>query len=131
MSGHTRLHFTTLEAELAKSAAVINYTILRQNIDPSELRGSIRIRATLRNSHILEFAEYVSESKGQLEKLNYSYHWQDEQGKLLKRWDNAPHFLKLSNAPHHIHLDEENVVSASQVPDLAAVLAEIEHALGI
>ena len=35
--------------------------------------------------------------------LNYSYHWQDSENKLLVRWDNAPHHKLIETFPHHMH----------------------------
>ena len=34
----------------------------------------------------------------------YSYHWQTPEGKLLSRWDNAPHWNDVPTSPHHKHL---------------------------
>ena len=36
----------------------------------------------------------------------YSYHWQDESGKLLCRWDNAPDW-DVPTFPHHKHTANE------------------------
>ncbi len=35
----------------------------------------------------------------------YSYHWQDKDGKLIKRWDNAPDW-DVETFPHHLHIGE-------------------------
>lgn len=36
----------------------------------------------------------------------YSYHWQDNSGKLITRWDNSPHHPQVHTFPHHKHLPE-------------------------
>lgn len=35
--------------------------------------------------------------------INYSYHWQDLENKLIIRWDNAPHHKDLETFPYHMH----------------------------
>ncbi len=46
---------------------------------------------------MLEFFEYVIETSGEIQLSKYRFHWQDAQGNLKKRWDNAPHHLELPN----------------------------------
>ncbi len=45
----------------------------------------------------------------------YSFHWQDNNGELIKRWDNAPHFVDLITFPHHVHLSSENVIESHDI----------------
>ena len=33
----------------------------------------------------------------------YSYHWQKENGELIVRWDNKPHWKDFKTFPHHKH----------------------------
>lgn len=60
-----------------------------------------RVRVKLRDSSVLHVREYVDESS-----RNYSYHWESEDGKLLVRWDNAPHHKHLTTYPHHKHIGD-------------------------
>lgn len=53
----------------------------------------------------------------------YSYHWQDIDGQLLIRWDNAPHHEEIDTYPNHKHVGEE-IVSSSRV-SVEEVLSEI------
>jgi hypothetical protein len=59
----------------------------------------------------------------------YSYQYVDQKGKLIFRYDNAPHHqkLKLPSFPHHKHEHEENRIIASNAPFLEAVIQEIEQ----
>ena len=59
----------------------------------------------------------------------YSFHWQDGQGSLRRRWDNAPHHPAFDNAPHHLHLADESPESIADIPDLPYVLEQIEDLL--
>jgi hypothetical protein len=54
----------------------------------------------------------------------YSYHWQDNNGKLILRWDNAPDW-KNDTYPHHIHIGKENNISVSFERTLDQVLNHI------
>ncbi|WP_457613933.1 toxin-antitoxin system TumE family protein [Methanocaldococcus sp.] len=33
----------------------------------------------------------------------YSFHWQDKNGDLIVRWDNAPHYRNIKTFPHYKH----------------------------
>ncbi|MEW5766246.1 MAG: DUF6516 family protein [bacterium] len=57
----------------------------------------------------VELFEYVAELGGRMHLKKYSFHWQDAQGKLQRRWDNAPHHPNLPKAPHHIHSEDNSV----------------------
>lgn len=50
---------------------------------------------------------------------NYSYHWQDENNRLIIRWDNAPHYPNHLSFPHHKHypdrLAESREISFNEV----------------
>ncbi len=103
-------------------------TLLRSHSIVAELRISktliepdvemIKANATLRDGSIL----YVSEATGEGWR-EYSYHWQIK-GKLVKRWDNAPHHKDLPNFPHHVH--EGNQVMPSIDVNLTDILVHIE-----
>ncbi len=58
--------------------------------------------------------EFIDESKLYIRdyifsdgKRKYSFHWQDKKGKLLIRWDNSPHHLKIRTFPDHKHMGDE------------------------
>lgn len=52
----------------------------------------------------------------------YAYHWQTKTGKLITRWDNAPHYPKLETQPHHKHLGTKNKIESFFETDLKPVL---------
>jgi hypothetical protein len=53
-------------------------------------------------------------------KRKYSYHWQDDSGSLLSRWDNAPHHDDIISFPHHRHLHNAQVTASTErtLPDI-------------
>lgn len=73
--------------------------------------------------------EYVSEANSEISLLKYSFHWQDVQGKLKQRWDNAPHFLNLPHAPHHVHTEDDTTHGSAKIPNMLFVIEQIEQAL--
>ena len=62
----------------------------------------IKIKVFLSNGSILYIREYVDSNE-----RNYSYHWQNEKGELIIRWDNAPHHKEIKTYPHHKHIAEK------------------------
>jgi len=122
-----RQHFDTIEVRLIESPVITSYRILIREIGPSD--GKIRIKAMLGNGGALELFEYVVESDTSVQLLKYSFHWQSADGALNRRWDNAPHYPELPNAPHHVHCENEVVQEIIDVPDVFSVIEEIEVAL--
>lgn len=53
----------------------------------------------------------------------YSYHWQEENGELIVRWDNKPHWKNLKTFPHHRH--EKDKVFPSYRVNVYDVIEEI------
>ena len=59
----------------------------------------LSLKIILQNNASVFTKEYVSEKE-----RNYSYHWQSVSGKLIIRWDNAPHHKNVKTFPHHKHI---------------------------
>ncbi len=59
----------------------------------------------------------------------HAFHWQEGSGRLLARWDNAPHWMEIETYPHHKHLGEEGRVVASEATTLEEILAVIRPAI--
>lgn len=72
-------------------------------------RVNLRIRVRFQKGHMLELNEAVIGEAGQPKRLGYRYHFQDEQNRLVFRYDNTPHFPGLENFPHHKHIPDKVV----------------------
>ncbi|MCX6046178.1 MAG: DUF6516 family protein [Chloroflexi bacterium] len=118
-------HFTMIEMQLLQSSAVVAYEVLSREV--GLIDGKLRIKAILRDNAILELFEYDNEVSGQIKILKYSFHWQNAQGSLRKRWDNAPHYPHLPNAPHHLHQEDGSVEHVTAIPTALFVIGEIEQ----
>ena len=121
-----RKHFDTVESRLVESPVIISYEVLKREIAPSN--GKIRVKAILSDGGVVELFEYIAESDSRIRLLKYSFHWQDKQGRLRRRWDNVPHHLDLPNAPHHVHNQNQSVQGVVDVPNVFFVIGEIEAA---
>ncbi|RJQ16714.1 MAG: hypothetical protein C4560_09185 [Nitrospiraceae bacterium] len=91
-------------------------------------RASIRIRIRFEQGHLLEINEAVVIVDNKLVALDYRYHCQDEQNRLVFRYDSTPHFPYLPNSPYHKHLPDK--VIASDQPDIEQVVQEAMEASG-
>lgn len=82
----------------------------------------IKIKAHLIDNSTLFKREIIKPDSS-----NYSYHWQDDSGNLIFRWDNAPYHPDIVTFPHHLHKSIK-IVSAYRV-NINEVLTEIEKYL--
>jgi len=69
-----------------------------------------KLKIVFSDQSILFVREYVDESD-----RNYSFHWQDKDGHLITRWDNAPHHHNIATFPHHKHDKEDNVSGSTEL----------------
>lgn len=65
---------------------------------------SLRLKAelTMVDNSTVRVKEYLFAN--QIRK--YAYHWVDETGELICRWDNAKHWPNLPTFPHHKHTNQ-------------------------
>ena len=90
-------------------------------------RANLRIRLRLPDNSFLEISEALAAEKEELSWLSYRYHWQDPTGRLILRYDNAPHHQEIETYPHHKHVAE--TVVTSQRPSVPDLLKEIQRIL--
>ncbi len=90
-------------------------------------RVNLRIRVRFRQGFLLELNEAIIAAGTTISHLDYRYHFQDQQRRLIFRYDNTPHFPELDKFPHHKHVDK-GVVGCER-PSIPQVIEEIrEHA---
>ena len=89
-------------------------------------RVNLRIRFRFDQGHLLEVNEAVVVEDNSLVSLDYRYHCQDENNRLIFRYDSTPHFPDLSSFPHHKHLPD--TVISSDKPDIVQIVKEAEEA---
>ena len=89
-------------------------------------RVNLRIRLRFDQGHLLEINEAVVVEDNSLVSLDYRYHCQDENNRLIFRYDSTPHFPDLSSFPHHKHLPD--TVISSDKPEIDQLIKEVEEA---
>ena len=93
----------------------------------TEKIGIIKGTITFLDNSCLFFTEYL-DVKYKIEKLTYSFHYQQKDGTLIFRYDNAYHKPRLGFAAHK-HLPSGEIIQ-SDIPELKDVFEEImEHLL--
>ncbi len=117
-------HFDDVEIRLISSPVIASYRILRREVAPGD--GKLRLKAVSTGGEVIELFEYVTELRGKIVLSKYSFHWQDNQGNLKFRWDNAPHHPELPEAPHHFHSADNMVQGLTTIPTIFSVLDQIE-----
>lgn len=85
-------------------------------------RANLRIRVRFANGRLLEVNEAVAVLAETLCHLDYRYHCQGPDNKLVFRYDNTPHFPELPGFPHHKHLPGKTVPAPR--PPIAEVIAD-------
>lgn len=93
----------------------------------TEKIGIIKGVITFIDNSKLFFTEYL-DVRYKIEKLAYSFHFQQKDGKLIFRYDNADHKPRL-NFNSHKHLSSGEIVQ-SDIPELSDIFEEImDHLL--
>jgi hypothetical protein len=109
---------------LLTDSHIVEHRILKEYANLRD--GYIRARLTLSDNSNLEIAEYVELPPGEEFRLtSYSYHWSMPDGKMIRRWDNTPHYPDLENFSHHIHDGDTGEVKPGNPTNIFAVLDEI------
>ena len=106
---------------LSSSEIVQEIIVLIQVQEPAN--QALRARVHLKGGYIL----HINESLG-IGYRNYSYHIQ-KSDRMLRRWDNAPHWPDMKTFPHHLHLGSENNVLESREVIVEDVLDEMKTIL--
>ncbi len=114
-------YFQQIESQLADCVHILESDIHK---DKRSLHiGIIEGKIVFFDESILHFIEFIN-VKQTTEVYKYSYHYQDKNGKLVFRYDMAPHHPEIESFPHHKHT-QSNKLKATSPPALAKVLDEI------
>ena len=107
----------------SSSDLVIDVEVIEMNVEPKS--QSLRAKATLKKGYVL----YVNEGIGENYR-RYSYHLQKDD-KMIRRWDNAPHWKDIRTFPFHLHLsDKDKPIECDEV-FVSDVLLEIKNIIGV
>jgi hypothetical protein len=119
-----------LDEILSTSPSVTEVEVVRRSVRDSELEKTshYRYRIRLVDGGLVEMTERLLEARGTLRVTMYRHHWQDRNGSLVRRWDNAPHHPEIETFPHHLHDGaEDRVVAHSAVTGLEVLQRIVEE----
>ena len=119
-------YLASLKGLIVAHPFVSQLAIVRE--EAQEALGLFRARLILQDRSLLELFEHFETGEEVVEVTKYSYHWQDETGRLRRRWDNAPHYPELSTSPHHVHVGPGDRVQPHAQLSLQEVLDFISAA---
>jgi hypothetical protein len=113
-------YLTELEEFIDACEEISDVEILRKSVWNTDLEiiALYRFKIYAENGDTIELIERLIEENGILKRSKYSYHWQNSEGILIKRFDNAPHHPEISTHPHHLHSGERNVLPAQEISGL-------------
>ena len=110
-----------LEALLRASPHIVAFHVIDN--DPLDEKNFLfKIRCELTSGHTLQIRLRSTDGH-----LRYSY--QEFADTPLRRWDNAPHFLDLSQASYHFHDRQGDVSDSGLTGDLSTDLSFVLEAL--
>jgi hypothetical protein len=115
-----------VEVAFLLSSVVLSFQIRER--EERQQEGFIRLRAVLSAGDIFEAFEFVVATLGVVQTLTYRIHWQDGDGRLKRRWDNAPHHRDVSTFPHHVHVGPGDQIEPSEPMTILQALALVEEA---
>jgi hypothetical protein len=111
---------------LTVSSVVARFQVVKQR--EVETDGYLRVLATLVDESLLEVSMYCQRVEDTVRLAGYRFHWQDKEGILIKRWDNAKHHPELETFPNHVHIGNDKDAKESATIDLRGVLEVLKNA---
>jgi len=116
-----------------KAFIVLTPEITRWEIIREEAQGDVglfRYRLTWSDGSLLEMFELFAVVDRTISVRKYSFHWQTQNGNLIKRWDNATHHPEVKTHPYHIHDGLELNVLPCQPVDAETIISLIVDTIG-
>ena len=94
---------------------------IREEIRPNK-QAIIKAKIVLVDSSVLHIKEYI-DAKYKIEKVSYAYQYQDRDGELIFRYDNAVHRPAL-RFKEHKHT-KDGVIIQTSLPDISDIIDEV------
>ena len=124
-------YMNDLDVLISASPSIVDIDIIRRDIRDTGLEKTalFRYRIKLIDESLIEITERILEERGGLTTTKYRYHWQTGSGKLIKRWDNAPHHPEIDTFPDHLHDGSEDNVKSFRKMNALEILTDIINGL--
>ena len=111
-----------IEKSIASSSIVLSSNI-QKHFGPALETVYLKGHLIIIDSSILEIAIFATESRNTLSIDKYRFHYMDNTGQMLFRYDNAPHHSEIDSHPHHKHTLDK--IIPTTMPSLTDILNEI------
>ena len=94
---------------------------IKEEIRPNK-QAIVKAKITLIDRSVLHIKEYI-DAKYKIEKVSYAYQYQDRNGELIFRYDNAVHRPALRLKEHKNTMD--GVITEASLPDISDIIDEV------
>jgi len=121
MSVHQYLGLFRREIEKLEYYGYAESLESREELRPNR-QANIKVKAVLIDRSVLHIREYIDAKYG-TKRLSYAYHYQDADGNLIFRYDNAMHKPALGFREHKHRQDGK--VTRANLPNLSDLIDEI------
>lgn len=111
-----------IEKTISTTSLILSSNIQKQ-FSPDSKTVYIKGALIFIDSSILEIAIFANESRNVVNVDKYRFHYMNTLGKMLFRYDNAPHHREIAAFPHHKHLPDKTISSAT--PAIKDLIDEI------
>jgi hypothetical protein len=116
-------HFVEdIEKTIASSFIVLSSNI-QKYLGPALETVYIKGHLVIIDSSILEISIFAVQFRNTVSIDKYRLHYMDRYGRMLFRYDNAPHHPEIDTHPHHKHTPDRIIPSG--MPSLQDILNEI------
>jgi hypothetical protein len=122
-----RDYFLELQ-NLLQSSTVIRTVDVEYELK-SRTIGVIHGTVGMIDGSTLHFLELIVIQGAKIVRQKYRFQFMDRSGKMIFRYDNAPHHPEVETHPHHKHTKGEERPRPSKEIGLPEVLAEIDQLL--
>lgn len=108
---------------LGTGSAPMNEGVIR--VLPDDVEGSLRLDLLYASGHSLRVQVAIDTRHGYPNWTRYSFHFQDEHGQCVFRYDNFPYHHDVETFPDHKHVGPAETVQPHLRPTLRHVIDEI------
>ncbi|MFN0048142.1 MAG: DUF6516 family protein [Cytophagales bacterium] len=96
---------------LSNFQSIIQEIRIEKYVEENE-KYMLKGRVTFKDDSILIIKDYRFQNNDR----KYSFHWMKSDNSMIVRWDNEPHWSKISTFPHHKHIEtNENVFPSLEI----------------
>lgn len=111
-----------IENTIASNPIILSSNIQKQ-FGPEDETVYLKGNLLFIDFSVIEIALFANKVQNKISIDKYRFHYMNKDGKLVFRYDNAPHHHEIPTFPHHKHTS--NKVIQSLMPSIKDILNEI------